>query len=758
MSENTKTASTPGVFNQAPVSVLTRIITNYVDKWPYFLLAIVVALGAATFYLKRVVPVYEMKASLLILEAKDNPNEKKALQEINMTNPVKQVEIELEVLKSRKLIEKVIKNLNMLHVYEVLKNDEYRELYKTRPFIYKTITSKLKTADDILQVEVTDEHHFQLLNPERQSISYEFGKPFQSNAGTGILEATPYLRQFVGSTINITIRDIEPVITIYQNKLEATLVEKKASIIQLAIEDAVTARGIDFLNYLIGEYKLLNFEEKNRTTENTLTFIDERLSLISGELNAVEKNIEGYKSTRGLTDISSESAIYLQNAQTNDVRLNEVNVQLKVIDDIEKYLGTPGNNAAPSTVGIEDKGLISLIDQLFKLQLERNKLLASTPENSYLFDPINKQLQTTMIAIRENIKNTKSSLLSMKSGLQTVNSRVEASIKSLPGQERGYISIKRQQSIKENLYTYLLQKREEVALSYASTLTDASVIDSAYVNGITWPKKPFIYASALFLAFAFTALVLFMLEVLNNKIVNGHELQQSLVTPVVSELSYIKNTSSMIVLENPKSAIAEQFRSLRTNLRYLHGNAEKGRVTLVTSSKSGEGKSFVSINLGVSLATSGRKTVIIDLDLHKAKLSGIFDLPAGLPGVSDYLNGHASVEEIIQPLGLSNLYIITSGNGIENPSELIENSRLDTLVEYLKTDFEDIILDSPPLHIINDALILSRLNDVSLYVVRKNMTEKSEMNFIDKFYLEDKLPNLNIVFNCVNKSTNKVIY
>jgi uncharacterized protein involved in exopolysaccharide biosynthesis len=249
---------------------------------------------------------------------------------------------------------------------------------------------------------------------------------------------------------------------------------------------------------LITHYNKASISEKNRITQTTLSFIDDRLDSLSKELNTAERQVEGFRSSRGLTDISSQSQVYLENVQTNDNRLNEVNVQLNVIQGIERYVNSMRNSGGvPSTLGIEDPALNSSIEQLAQLQLEKEKLLATTPEGSPLFEPINRQIQTTKSSIRESIRNIKSSLNAAKGQLQSFNSQFESSIRNIPGQERQYVGMKRQQGVKEGLYVYLLQKREEISLSYASTLADARIVDNAYLGHVKKPKEPLVWRSCL---------------------------------------------------------------------------------------------------------------------------------------------------------------------------------------------------------------------------------------------------------------------
>lgn len=720
-------------------NVLTIILLRYLPKWPLFLASIIIALLIAFTYLKIVSPVYEIKASLVIADKDKVEKQKAALDEIDLANTSKKVEIEMEVLKSRPLIARVITDINAWCTYHDSSNEE---LGNTSPISYKPINS-LPIYQGTVHVKILDTNNIELVLGGN-TIKVPFNMPFKSTLGSGMIQRTKTIKNYVGATISINFDNAEEVITRYQSNLETRLVDKLAPIIEISYKDQNPQRGKDFLNYLIAEYKNNSTDEKNKLIKNTLAFIDERLGLLSGELTSVEKNIEGYKSSNGLTDISAESNIYLQNMQSNDGKLNEVNLQLQVIDGIEEAIK---KNSVPATIGIEDKGLANLIDQLSALQLERNKLLATTPESNYLFDPINEQIETTSAAIKENTKNIRLSLLNMKSSLQNVNTRVESAIKSLPGQERGYISIKRQQGIKENLYTYLLQKREEVALGYAPTLASANIIEMAYVKAVVWPKKPFVYALALITALVITASIIIIREIWGNTISFPAEVEDALAKPILSAISTAPKNAKSLLQHSDSSALSQQFRRLRTEIAYLHGNREKGRITVVTSGKHGEGKSFIATHLATSLASSGRKTIIVELNLQSPCFIELFELPKASSGVTNFLNMKASKKEIIQHTKINNLDVLSAGETVNNPSELIESKAIMDLLSHLTTIYEDIIIDTPPIGLYTDAYAFAGQAELTLFVIRKDTTKKSELSLVGKLFNEDRLPKLNLILN-----------
>jgi tyrosine-protein kinase Etk/Wzc len=760
---------------------LKSVLTKYFYHWPLFVLGLIIALAGAYAYLQIANPAYEVSATILVKDEKKSPQEKAALPELEQSSSPKNAEAEIEILRSKNLVSEVVNDLQLWTTYTAKNGIKTKDLYGTSPFKFIPIKKPADYSSNKVEVFIKDKNTFEIENLSGQKQSIAFNKSVKDGLGTWLLKPTDLLDQYIGSTITITVNDPEAVSNSYLKSLDAHLLDKLAPTIGLFITDEVPQRGKDFLNSLITAYNNAASKEQKRTTKSTIEFIDNRLASLTGELNTAEKQVEGYRSSQGLTDINSQAKVYLENVQSNDVKLNEVNVQLNIIAGIERYVNSSSNNEnAPATIGISDPALNSLIEKLSTLQLRRSALLATTPENNPLFDPINKQIALTKGAIRETIGGIKSSLLNSKRELQSFNTKTESSIKDIPVQERQFVGMKRQQAIKENLYVYLLQKREELALSYASTFVDARIVDKANVGDKKWPKVPLITAIAMLLGLGVPFFIIYFRQSFNNRITERRDIETAVDVPIIAELSYDDLDNDPIVVNNKHSLIGEQFRSLRTNLNYLHqtkkeeslqldanstglsadsrydyyNNAEgKGKVTLLTSSVSKEGKSFVSTNLASSLAASGKKTVILELDLRKPKVSGIFDLPSNHPGISNYLAQEVDLQSIIQhQTKVPNLDVIGSGRIPSDPSELLEKETLPKLINELRSVYDDVIIDTAPLHLVTDANIIAKHADVCLYIIRQGFTGKDELNFIGDIIENNQLPEMNIVFNGIKKS------
>ena len=762
---------------------LKTILLKYFYHWPLFLLGLIIAFGVAYEYLKQVNYVYEINSTILVKDKKKSPEDKSALEELDQSGSPKNAESEIEILRSKKLIAQVVNKFQLWATYKTEKDFKTSDIYETKPFNF-IIIKKLGALDgQQIQILIKNENTFEVINSNGHYLSTSFNNTLKNDFGIWELTPTTFLNQYIGSVITITLNDPEKVENEYVKTLDVHLLDKLAPTIGLSVDDEVPQRGKDFLNYLIKDYNAAAAEEEKRITKATIDFIDDRLVSLTGELNNSEKAVENYRSSQGLTDINSQSKVYLENVQTNDIKLNEVNVQLNIIDAIEKYVNSSSTNAnPPPTIGINDPYLKSLIEKLSQLQLKRGALLATTPETNPEFDPINKQISLTKAAIKENISGIKSLLLNTKNELQSFNNKFESSIKDIPGQERQFIDMKRQQTVKENLYTYLLQKREELGLSYASTLADARIVDDANVGDIKWPRKPFVFAIALFCGLGFPFLIIYFRNSFANKITEKWEIEDALNIPILGEISFENlntNRLNILAIDDSHQLMSEQFRSLRSNLHYLYQNKDnlenanlnksslkhiynkgnilnaeaEGRVTMFTSSTSKEGKSFLSSNLASFIAVLGRRTVLIEMDLRRPKISKIFGLKSQHPGLSDYLLFDKKIEDILQQSKIiKRLDIIGSGKFCPNPAELLENHKLNDLISYLRTKYDDIIIDTPPFHLVTDAMIIAKYADISLYVIRQGYTQKAELDFINKVHEDHKFPNMNIIFNGIKKN------
>jgi capsular exopolysaccharide synthesis family protein len=515
------------------------------------------------------------------------------------------------------------------------------------------------------------------------------------------------------------------------------------------LKDAVPQRGRDFINKLIDVYNINSIKDKNQVTSASLKFIEGRLDSIASDLSGVEKKVEQYRSSNNIADISSQSRIYLENQQQNDQTLNKTLIQLNVLQSLESYLNGKNDNGLPSTLGLDDATLNGLVRQLSDILTRKESLLRTIPEDNPIIQSLNDQIVSLKKSIYADVENIKSGLEITRNRLQAKSNQFQSAIQTVPVKERGLIDVMRQQDIKNNLFIYLLEKREETSLALASNISSSRVVDRPRSSKHpVSPKKSVIYLVFAFLGLILPAVVLFIRDVLNNKVASRNEIERITTVPVIAEISYSKDRTILTPIERPRSVVAEQIRALRTNLGIINGSTP-AKTILFTSSISGEGKSFISLNIGSSLASIGKKVLIMELDLRKPRLHSNLDIHSQ-PGLSDYLTDNIDYKSIMQPVKQQpGYYIITSGTLPDNPAELLNSGKLDTLLEILKQEFDNIILDAPPVGLVTDAQILERFADSTMFIVRYKYSLKSDVQNINRFFVDNKFKNMNIIFNAV---------
>ncbi len=453
-----------------------------------------------------------------------------------------------------------------------------------------------------------------------------------------------------------------------------------------------------------------------------------------------------------MVDISAQSKQYLANVGESDQKLSDVNMQLAVLDEVEKYVESKNNEPGivPSTFGISDKLLSQLIEKLYNTEIQYEGLKKSTAKNNPILVSLQNEIDKMKPTVLENIKSQRKSLEAGRDNLNETSNKYSSLLRTIPLKEKQLVEISRQQAIKNNIYSFLLQKREETALSLNSTVPDSRLIDKAESSFLpVWPNKPLILAIGIFGAILLGLIWIGIKEMLNNKILFRNEIESMTMIPVMGELSFDKSKRPIVINSGEKSLIAEQFRFLRATLP--KSSSSKAKRVMITSSIPGEGKSFVAANLAASIALAGRKVVLVDLDLHKPGIHSLFDIENS-KGVSDYLSGQIELYDLIfKTTENENLSVIPAGTIPADPSELILNGKLEILLNYLEAIFDIIIIDTAPALAITDAYIIGSRCDINLYVVRHAFTPKIHIQLLDENTGMYKMKNIGIVFNGVKK-------
>lgn len=723
---------------------------KYLSYWPYFLMLLLISISGAWLYLRYKLPVYQTTATLLIKDDKNTTTGKDLLQAFDMFGSKKNVENEVEVLQSKTLMQEVVKNL---HLYAPI-TQEARVL-KQSAYVSSPVVIEAQDPDSIKFAEkipftYNDTAQTVNINKKNYHLNQWVTTPF------GILEFLPnrYYHppaktdqkvDFYFSLIGVkkTANDILSVIKIASSTKESTVID-------LSIDGEVPQRGEDILNELLTVYNQAAILDKNALAANTLKFVQDRLKYVVNELDSVEGRLQSFKAHNKITDISEQGKIYLQTVADNDQKIGEINIQLAALDQVENYVNSKGGigGIAPFTFGVANPVLTELLKQLSDLELQYTQTRKIVPENNpaviALVDGINKLKP----GILENIQSQRRNLLAGRNDIEGTNNRYATMLTTIPEKERELLGISRQQVIKNNIYTFLLQKREETALSFASAIADSRIIDKAESSDIpVSPKKGLIYLAAFFGAIFLGIAFIYIKEMLTRTIQQRSEIEKYTDIPFLGEVNYDRSKSSIVITEGKRSFIAEQFRQLRTSLSYL-GIDEAHKRIMVTSSISGEGKSFIAINLGISLALMGKKVALLEFDLRKPKLSSQFKIPSG-QGLSTYLIGKLDAADLIKKTDIENLFLIPSGPIPPNPSELISNGKLQELLIYLEKTFDYIIIDTAPVNPVTDAYIISPIANVSLYIVRHDYTPKMFLQRLSTQHKLNSLKNPAIIYNGV---------
>jgi capsular exopolysaccharide synthesis family protein len=481
-------------------------------------------------------------------------------------------------------------------------------------------------------------------------------------------------------------------------------------------------------------------------------FVEDRLEIVSHDLDSIEKKVQQFKSGRNAVDISTQGQLFLQNVSENDQKLSEVNMQLSVLDQVQKFVDNSDNSnggIVPSTLGVSDPMLSQLLDRLYTSELEYDKLKKTVGENNPNLVAVEDRIKKIKPSILDNIRSQKQSLVATKQNLFATNNAYNSILQTVPQKERQLLDISREQQIKSDIYSFLLRKREESNLAYASTVSNNKVVDDAQAspNPVS-PKKYLIYLVSIVVFLGISIAIITIRESFTGKVLYRSEVESRTSIPIIGEVAFDKSKNPIVIEAGKRSFVAEEFRKLRISLSFLGIDSAHKKI-LVTSSISGEGKSFIAANLAVSLALTGKKVVLVDMDLNNPTLSKILNVEPQA-GVTEFLTGEKDPEEIIKVNEEhQNLFFIPSGSLPENPSELLSNGKVKDLIDYLENIFDLVIIDTSPLVLVTDGYILTGLCDATLYVVRHKYTPKMLIKRIDENNHINPINNPAIIFNGV---------
>ena len=764
---------------------IQELLFKYLIHWPWFVGTVLACLIAAYVYLYIATPVYNISATVLIKDDKKggNSNNVAGLDELGLSGLItssQSIDNEIEVLRSKTLVKEVVNYLNLYVTYQDDDQIPSKELYKTSP-VQVNMTpqeaEKLKTnvvIEMVLQSQGGLDVNVKMVDKEIQKHFEKLPAILPTDQGTlSFFQTTDSISSKKNEEVSSPVQDVRHIIATisqpmnvargYCGALSIEPTSKTTSVVTISLKNSSLQRGQDFINQLLEMYNRNTNNDKNEIAQKTAEFIDERIGIISKELGSTEADLESFKRDAGITDLSSDAQIALTGNAEYEKKQVENRTQISLVEDLKKYLSHSEYEVLPSNVGLKDMALAAQIDRYNEMLIERKRLLRTSTENNPAIINLDTSIRATKANVQATLEGTLQGLFITKADLDREAKRYMRRISDAPGQERQYVSIARQQEIKAGLYLMLLQKREENAIMLAATANNAKIIDDAIADVIpVSPKRSIIYLAALALGIAIPVVVIYLIDLTKFKIEGRADVEKLTSVPIVGDipLTTEKNTKdgSIAVFENKNNLMSETFRSIRTNIQFMLQNDKK--VILVTSTVSGEGKSFTSANLAISLSLLGKKVVIVGLDIRKPGLNKVFNLSSKEKGITQYLaNPETDLVSLVQPSDINkNLYILLGGTVPPNPTELLARDGLDKAIAILKKNFDYVILDTAPIGMVTDTLLIGRVADLSVYVCRADYTHKAEYTLINELLHEKKLLNLCTVINGVDLKKRKYGY
>lgn len=734
----------------------SRMMAKISKLWPWVFLSTVICLSLVFIYLKFASPEFKIHASLLVEDDQKGSEfgDLSVLQDFGLLGGKSNVDNEAEILKSRSLMEQVTKKLNLPVIYFIQGKFKATEIYAIRPVNVQFISAMPGLNVDQLEYSVQfdqkDRTHFKLFSKQKK-IDARLGDTLRLEEGTMVLNTGPGFASWPADhQLLFSIIPMDVVVQDLMNTLVIEIPNKQVSVIYLTLTQTLPEKGAAILNTLLAEYLQGSVDDKNRIAESTISFIDDRLKLVTGELAGVEKEIEGFKTTNKLTDITEQSRIMLENTSEYARQQTTQEVALSVIEGLEQFLKDNKDNSrvVPSSLVMQDPSFLAIIERYNQAKLERDKMLMSlTPQHPSVLT-LDGQLANLRLELLSSISSIKKGVLASIYELKKRTSGFAGEISKVPSKERIFLDISRQQAIKQELYIFLLKKREETAISKSANIASAKIVDNAKGESLPFrPKKTIIFLGGLLMGLLLPFGISFGRDALNTKVSSLRDITSVTNVPVLCEIGHNKGDVRVITADS-REVISEQIRAMRTNLQYLVAGKTK-KTVMITSSMGSEGKTFLSINLCSVLALAGKKVILLEFDLRKPKISKQLNLKKY--GFTNYvLSNNNDWLEWIQPSGIHhNFQVLGSGPIPPNPSELLLLPQTASLFNDLKNHYDYVIVDTPPAGLVTDAEIIASYADITLYMVRHKITFKEQIRLINKFYLKKVFPGMNIIVNDV---------
>lgn len=673
----------------------------------------------------------------------------------NMTN-------EISILKSFSLSKRVIDSLpefRVLYFGVGRRNIAETSLYKDAPFKVIADNIDLQPRNINVNIRIISALSYSLSVEGKGDTEVErkFGEPYTDYNFKFKLEirdsANFIFKPDASNKFHFYFASGEQLANNFRANLNVSPIETDATIVKLTKVGPVREKEADFLNMLMKVYSKLSLESKDQTAENTLRFIDDQLITVSDSLNKAETRLQKLRLENTATDLTKDGTLLKEKLGRFDNDRTSLELQRYYFNYLKKYLESKnesGEIVSPNVAGIAEPTILRLVQELAEQQKLKKELLMNFSSELPPLTLASDNIENIRMALSDNIRNSLINLQQLINDVANRIAQVNAEIGMLPGTERKRINIQRDFDINNTVYTYLLEKRAETGIAKASNMSDSKIIDEAYVlNSVQ--IKPTVrknYIKALMIGILVPGVLIFLLYFLNNKIIDSSDIINKTSVPIIGFVSHNDSKIEVPVIDNPKSTLSESFRSIRTNLRYF--SVESGHsVIAVTSTISSEGKTFISINLAAITATLGKKVLLIGLDLRKPRLHAVLGINNN-EGLSTYLSGNCEFEAVIKETSVENLWYASSGPVPPNPAELIENEKMDEFIAKARLEYDYIIIDTPPVAVVSDMLLIARFTDINLFVIRQRYSSKNTLELIQELYKETRLKRMSIVINDIS--------
>jgi len=760
---------------------IKTIILKLVSKWYYFVIAMFLALPLAYAYMKFAPKQYQVKASLLLKsEQSSRMNSDQFLKGMDLFTGENQLEDEIGILKSYSTVQQAISQLDFGVTYHSTKNFVTTERYADAPFTIELDSVIDQVVNIPVYIERLNSQKFRVSTTGGNVSTYNFytnkiekqldkfdvkgegavGEAFVSKNLSFKLKFNDQFQTGKETQMFFIINTLGSLVEDYQRKLSIEPIAMESNIVELELKGNIVEKEINFLNKLLEVYLANELYKKNQLGLKTIQFIDNQLTGVSDTVKQVEGSLELFQSKDNVLDLNATASNLTQNL--NKVEEEKANLEVKL--KYYKFLANALKDnkkvseiVAPSALGLDDPLLNNLLLELSKLYQERTGINYNAKENSPLAEILDLKIKNSRKTISENVKN----MIEITSiALTDVNNRIfriQKNLDVLPGNEGERVKIQQSFEFNDNVYNYLLERRAEAGIAIASNSVQKSIVDRPYQvgSGHVSPNSRVIYAIALILGIAGTISFVMMKDFLNDNLITHEDVERHTKIPFIGTITHGNKREQGTVVAHARSPIGESFRSLRVNLQYLT-LGKNANIIGITSSRESEGKTFCSVNLAAAMAHSGRKTILIDTDMRRPKVASYFQFK-NKKGLSNFLIGDCTIQEIINSTETKGLDVIGSGPIPPNPIDLIGHAHMDELMAFLKQNYSTIILDSPPMGYVSEYIILMKYTDANLYIVRSDYTNRNSLGKINKLYERKKISNVSILLNDV-KTTKRAGY